>query len=369
MDFVLTEPWATFPFLLAEEAGMIVDPAVVAQRPAPAYGLNPQGGGVGPFELVRFAPGEEIVYKARDDYWGGPVCIDTLRFVSVPGAEATYDAFRADELQVAYLGEPRAIARAKDDDVDGSSDITGGSPVLQVNDGTAGTKPPTADVRVRQALAHAVDLKTLDQRVNDGTGIPEGALVPSTSRYYQGLQGPAYDPAEARRLLTAVKTETGWDGKLTLACGTTPVATEQALTVEAMLEEVGFDIQIDSVSPADLLQRVVFERNYQLACLGIAINEENPWVQLVRNYRSDSSFNYTGFADPAFDDGLDELKAAGTLDQQKKALATLQARWNEVVPVVFLGAGERYTIFNPDVHGLSWTVKAITRFNDAWVDG
>jgi peptide/nickel transport system substrate-binding protein len=191
--------------------------------------------------------------------------------------------------------------------------------------------------------------------------------VTKASRYYQGLDGPAYDPAQAKSLLQQVKTEKGWDGSLTLVCGDTPTQADLALVIQGLLDAAGFQIKIETLSSGALIQRIVFDRNYQIGCLGTGINEENPWVQLVRNYRSDSTFNYTGYANADFDAGLDQLKASATLDQQKAALAKLQKVWNDTVPVANLAAGERYIVHAPSVHGLDFTVKAITMFGGAYV--
>lgn len=94
----LDEGWAGFPFVLANSGGMIVNTAV-ADAAGEGFGTNPVGAGVGPFEVTRFAANEEIVLEPKDDYWDGPVCLDQLRFVVVPGDGPTYDAFRNDDIQ------------------------------------------------------------------------------------------------------------------------------------------------------------------------------------------------------------------------------------------------------------------------------
>lgn len=106
--FTLKAPDPSFSRILATDIGMITNPKVVAERGAD-FASNPAGAGVGPYELERYAPGDEIVLKARNDYWGGPVCIQTIRFVSIIGAQGTYDALQHGELNVAYLREPREI--------------------------------------------------------------------------------------------------------------------------------------------------------------------------------------------------------------------------------------------------------------------
>src|SRR5690606_28430055 len=89
------------------------------------------------------------------------------------------------------------------------------------------TREHLSDVRVRKAVAYAIDVDALDERVNDGEGLPTSAVIVDASRHYQGLDGPPYDPAQARQLLDEVKRETGWDGHLGMVCGNTPSSIDQ----------------------------------------------------------------------------------------------------------------------------------------------
>jgi len=339
---------------------------VVEARGRDQFNTDPSGAGVGPFEFVRWSPGEEIVLEAKDDYWGGPVCLEQLRFVAIPGAQATYEALRSGELDVALLGEAPAVAQARDDGVESYSSVIGGGTVIHINNGAGGATLPTSDVRVRQAIAYALDVDAIDQRVNSGQGLPTSALISEESRFYDGLEGPPYDPDRATELLDEVKSETGWDGRLTLQCGDTPAATEQSIAVEAMLEAAGFDIDVEQAAQPDLIQRVVFERNYEIACLGFGATDETPWVQLNRNFLSTSPFNYAGYADPDMDAALAELKAAVTDDDQKAALAEIQEVWNDTVPVEVLSAAERMIAWSDDVRGLDFTVTTIALFDKAY---
>ena len=75
VKFTLTAPYPDFPHVLATDVGMITNPRVVAAKGPDGFANDPTGGGVGPYEFEKYAPGEEIVLKAKSDYWGGPVCI------------------------------------------------------------------------------------------------------------------------------------------------------------------------------------------------------------------------------------------------------------------------------------------------------
>lgn len=365
--FRLTEPWTQFVYLLANEPGMVVNPATL-QELGDGFPTMPTGGGVGPYEVARFAPDEEIVLEAKDDYWDGPVCIQQIRFVRIAGAEATYDAFQQGEVDVALMREPRVSARVRDDDVAHASTPDSAGAVILINNGVGGTSPPTADVRVRQAVVHAIDVDLFNERINEGHGLPTSALIDESSRYDQGLEGPAHDPDRASELVEEVTAEGEWDGSIRLQCGDTPAGVETGVLFEGMLEAVGFDVTVDSVDSATSLDRVIVEQNYDLACWGLGIREANPWVTLFNNLSSESLSNYAGYENPEMDRALDDMRAATSHEQELEALATIQELWNETAPSAVFESIENLTIWQDDVHNLEFTQNWMTYFDDAYIE-
>ena len=249
--FTLDEPWGTFPYTLADEPGMIVNvnaiPVITegedtGKPDVAAFSLNPQDAGVGPYTLVRYAKGEEIVMQAKDDYWGGPVCIEKLTFKRVAGASATYEAWQAGDFDVAFLREPRTIHEARNNGDDNALSFlqnTGG--VLLMNNGVRGSTTPTSDVRLRQAIFHALDPEILNDRANEGTGLSTKSLLDSRSQFYDAALFPEFptDPDKARELVEEVKAEGNWDGSIRMHCHNAPSRVQWALAVEALLKKRG----------------------------------------------------------------------------------------------------------------------------------
>lgn len=369
LTLTLTESFGSFPYVLAAEPGLIVNTKVVDELGKEAYNAKPTGGGVGPFEIVSFTPGEGIKMKAKDDYWGGPVCIEDLTFVQIKGAQATYDALKKDELQAAFLREPRVIDQARQDGTSGFSTLQHGGELLIINNGVDDTKPPTADVRVRQAIAHALDTSVINERVNEGTGIAGSAIFPEESRFYQGLEGPAYDLDEAKRLVQEVKDEGEWDGKLRFTCDNAPVRIETAITVQAMLEAAGFEVELDNgITIGDVIEKVRIDRDFELACWGLSSTEALPWVKLDELYSSTNKSNHTGYANPDFDAALQELKAASDVDAQKVALKKIQGIWNETVPAAVLTTSEEVVFVSDALTGVVAGHNTYTYFGDAFLE-
>lgn len=366
--FTLTEPWGSFPYVLADVPGMVLNEAVVSTTPPEQLAADPAGAGAGPFVVEQFTPGDEIRMTGRDDYWGGPVCLETLRFVRIPGGQGTYEAFQVGELGAALLREPLVIAETVADGVDGYSGLQNAGEVLILNSGARDTAPPTADPRVRRAIAHAVDPQLVDDRVNDGEGLPGSAIFSSESRFDQGLEGPKTDPAAARALLEEVKAETGWDGNLRFVCDNAPQRVELALAVTAQLEAAGFTVDLRNQGPIpDMVKAVLADVDYDLSCWGLQLEEANPWPRLYLNFHSESPNQYFGYADPAFDQALDDLKAAGDQASTDAALADLQAAWNETVPAAVLSAIPERVIWADDVHGIVPTQQTVVFLGGAYV--
>jgi peptide/nickel transport system substrate-binding protein len=365
-ELTLAQSWPGFPSLLADEAGMIVNPAVVEALGPEQFSKLPVGAGAGAYEPTKFAPGEEIVLTAKQDWWGGPVCLEELRFVRIAGGQATYDAFNNGELQVALLREPRIIQEAKDDGVQMFEEIQNLGDVLYINnkDGRV-----TEDVRVRQAIAHAIDVEAVDERVNEGTGNPTSAMIGEGSLYFdEAVTGPEYDPAKAKALVDEVKAETGWDGTIEFVCDNSPTRKEQALAVEAQLNAAGFNTQTNSnLNLTDLITRTRVERTFDVACGGLSVNDASPWLRLVSKIGPANNAE-PGYESPEMTALLDDLRQAESVDEIKSVLAEMQEVWNEDIPLQNLFTVIEAIIWQDEVKGLEFTSKTVVFFDKAFID-
>ncbi len=184
------------------------------------------------------------------NYWGGQVYLDGLRFVDLgdAGGAKTFTALQTGQLQAAFLRDPAAVASAHAANLPGTSTLEYGGLIFLLNtgatvtsaggkpaptctgkpDGPTKTTPATADVRVRQAVAAAVDPKVLDQRVNQGKGQPTSDLFPPSFKWYPGVSGPVYDPTKAKQLVSEAKAA-GWARQIGLTFNNTPAGMSEGL--------------------------------------------------------------------------------------------------------------------------------------------
>jgi peptide/nickel transport system substrate-binding protein len=365
MVFQLAKPWSEFPYVLADELGMVPNPAVIEALGPDAFNLAPAGAGAGPFEFVSFAPGESVVLRAKDDYWGGPVCIEELTFASSGTPGAAFDSLDTGQFDVGVFGDIDLITQLREQGVAMHSEAFGGVGLL-INNGVRGTTPPTTDVRLRRAVSLALDTEALDERINEGQGVPTSALFGPQS-IYAGAAGPAADPAAATALIEEVKAEGTWDGKIRFACQN-DVYSDQRVAVAAALRAVGFDVQEETVgTTAQQVQKVIVDADYDLACWSLQLFDNATWVTLDRSLRSDSSATRIGYASAEMDAALDQLRTAADVEARRAAIAEIQEIWNETVPSAVIRASEYVVASADDVHGLVFDHEVITYFDQAYI--
>src|SRR5699024_12390062 len=82
----------------------------------------------------------------------------------------------------------------------------------------------------------------MDQLHTDGTDQPTSALLAEASRFYDGQEGPTYDPERATELGEEVKADTGWDGAITILISDGPENVEAGVVTKALLDAAGGNV-------------------------------------------------------------------------------------------------------------------------------
>ena len=183
--------------------------------------------GSGPFIFGAHLPGDRIIMKRNDKYWGKPADWEkvTLRFISNEGGRVA--ALLSGDVDLIENVPPDLIAKVKQSGafhvvqsrpalpvylgLDMGRDVT---PFVTGNNPAPGAKAnPLLDKRVRQALSYAIDRKAISERIMSGTTAPAGQMLVTGLFGTSGKLAPMpYDPKKAKALLT----EAGFPNGLTL---------------------------------------------------------------------------------------------------------------------------------------------------------
>ncbi len=210
--FVLKEPWPdfmTFFGTTASGAGWIVPKKYVEKVGDDGFKTAPVG--AGPYRVVSFKPGVELVLEAFDGYWRKPPSVKRVVMRSMAEEATRAAALRAGEIDITYLlTGPTAEQVKKTPGFALKAPLLSGAFWLELPD-QWDPKSPWADKRVRQAASHAVDRQSINQAETLGFSRLTGSIVPRIFQYAVPYEPPAYDPGRAKKLLAEAGYPNGFD--------------------------------------------------------------------------------------------------------------------------------------------------------------
>ncbi len=157
VEFSLAYPDPYLPSQLSLFIGAIIPPKYVTEKGAEYFAENPVG--TGPFSFVSWKRGDRVTLKANDTYWGEVPKIDNLVFRNIPNAADAAAALRAGEIDVNSNIDADTAAEFKGDSKIDVRAVPGVRTFMLSLDADQGG--PLENVKVRQAINHAVDMDTI----------------------------------------------------------------------------------------------------------------------------------------------------------------------------------------------------------------
>jgi peptide/nickel transport system substrate-binding protein len=363
LRFTLKSSWGGFPYVLTTQAGEVTSPTAVAKLGS-KLNVNPVGAGAGPFILSSFTPGQTLTLVRNPHYWGGQVYLDKLNFVNYPTGRQTLAALQSNAVQFGFLRDQSVIKSVDASHAAGWEIILGGGDEVALNS-TAGH--PTSSLLVRQAIAAAIDPNVINQRVYNGDAIANSSPFPPGFRWGPGVPGTKYDPALAKKLVAQAK-QAGWDGTLKLSNSTSPTSTTWGLTVQALLQNVGIKVNLNTVAPQNLTTTVFVTKDYDIAqsSIGLPAND-GAYVQFEENLGGGKASNFFGFSSPVVDAALEHVSAASTKAEKKVAYAAIAKAWNATVPLIANESIRTRLIWSTKLHDVQVTSQVASIFSKAWL--
>lgn len=252
--------------------------------------------GTGPFVFKEWSKGNYIVLERNPDYWDkGKPYLDKIVFKVIPDASARAAALEKGEAQYAPFNPVPLKDAQRLAQLPGLKLETRGyewlSPWLFMDVNV--DRPYFKDVRVRQALAHAIDLDALNKVVWFGFGKPAVSPVVSTLGQFFNPNVPKYpyDPAKAEALLDAAGLKRGADGnRLRIQIDYLPYGDDYKRSAEYIkqaLKRVGIEVAVRTQDTPTYTKRVYGDRDFDLAVVWYA-GFADPLVGVTRAYRADT---------------------------------------------------------------------------------
>jgi len=229
-----------YPYLDAQlsHIGAMIPPKYIQEKGAAYFGANPVG--TGPYKFVRWVKDDQLVLTANENYWGGKPKIKNVIFKPIPEATTRVAGLQTQELDV-IVNIPPHLARLMDWKGRSSVAKVPSSRVIFIAfDNRQGG--PLADKRVRQAIAHAIDLDTIIKKVLEGNAIKLGSIFTKYHFGYDPQFKPySYDPEKAKKLLAEAGYSQGFDLTINSPTGRYLNDKEVAEAVVGDLRKIGIN--------------------------------------------------------------------------------------------------------------------------------
>ena len=315
--------------------------------------------GTGPYALAEWRQAEQTLTLTRfDAYWGEKPAIATIIYRSIPDPST-----RSLEIQ---KGDIDFIADAPYGDLDllrekGLNVILASTArVYQLNFGSL-HDTPFADVRVRQALSHAVNREEIVDYVLFGMGKPAAGVYEDTMVFANpDLTSPAFDTELARSLLA----EAGWsdtdgdgvvdkDGKpLSLTLYTysqRPGLKPMAMAIQQQWADIGLKVEV-RILDFDAIDQEMQPGDVRLAAFATAMIPD-PDYFLRRLYSVGGGYNTWGYENPEFE----RLMAEGIAEQDPEKRLEIYRQAQAIVfedqPLIQVSYYGVNIVLKPEVQG------------------
>jgi len=257
VKITLAEPNGNFLFNLAWGDAVIVAPESIDD-----IKTNPVG--TGAFKFTNWVQGDRIDLTRNADYWGTPAVLNTATFKFISDPTAAFASVMAEDVD-AFISFP-APENIPQFEADPRFQVLVGSTEGETILSTNNKQPPFDDVRVRQALAHAIDRQAIVDGAMFGYGTPIGShFAPHNPAYLDLTANSAYDPEKSKALLAEAGMGDGFT--TTLHLPPPSYARRGGEIIAAQLAEVGIKAEIINVEWAQWLETVFRGKDFGLTII------------------------------------------------------------------------------------------------------
>ena len=273
----LLKPTGSFLFNMGWGDAVMVDPASADKNKS-----NPIG--TGPFKFKRWVKGDRVEMVRNEDYWGKKAALEKATIKIIPDPAAAVAALMAGDIDAfANIPAPETLSQFESDPrfkvVIGSTE---GETILSTNN----KRGPFAKLKVRQAIAHALDRRAIIDGAMFGYGTPIGThFAPHHPAYVDLVDRYEYNPEKAKKLLDEAGYPNGFDAVIKLPPPS--YARRSGEIVASQLGKIGIRLEIVPVEWAQWLDQVFRKKDYDLTI----VSHTEP-MDIGIYARSDYYFNY-----------------------------------------------------------------------------
>jgi peptide/nickel transport system substrate-binding protein len=301
--------------------------------------------GTGPYKFVSYAPNEELVMEANEDYWGEKPTTKTLVFRTLSEEATRLAALETGEVAIITNVSPDAIERLEANE---ELEVITGEPMRIIHLAFVVDRPPFDDHTLREAFQYAVDRQALVDTILGGLGFVADRHIyhPSIFGFNEDLQPYSYDPEKAKELLA----EAGYPDGITVSFGCPDGRyLRDRVVCEAVVgqfAEAGITAELETSEWGSFFQSAVTGKQYDIYLLGW--QAVDPYNQIAWWFTTEGSPN--GYSNERVDELVVEAQA--TLDDQE-----VEAMTKEIQQLIWDDLPWVSMYFQPKIYGKNVALK------------
>lgn len=384
----LDQPHVAFADALVGQAGAVASPASVEAESAATRPV-----GTGPFVFESWQRGRELTVTRNEDYWREDLpYLDEITFRPMPDEESRLQGLFSGDVDVMQSLAQSTVGRVRDraDEYNLYEHLGNNSGGAIYNTAVA----PTDDVRVRRAVAHAIDQEELIE-VQGGMGITppaQGLFTPASPWYVPEIADawPSEDLETARSSVDDyVEDPERSDGRepgepvaLTVDTPPDPSLLDAASAYQAQLGRVGIEIDIGAVEQAVHIQQAVgeppdFVGDFQAKLWRLGSEADPDWM--VNWFAPGSPLNVMNVDSEELMGYLLEARRTPDFEQRRELYHQAMLYFAEEVPFTLTGHTAAVLATVPNLFGMDdWTLpdgtsgsgatEAVVPWHEVWLD-
>jgi len=336
---------------------------IIARESVEDGTINTQPIGTGPFMISDFQPGTRLLLERNPDYWQeGLPYLDAVDVRIIPDESVRRTALVSGDVDWTISVPAQSVSELESrDDVMVDSVPAGAYWYIGLNT----EEPPFDDVRVRQAIAYAINRDNLAMAGAFGNAQPTQDPIPSSSNWDFGYAPYEQDLEQARALLEEAGYADGFEMEI-MPTTQYEESVRMAQVIQANLGQIGITADINTLEWAEWLEtqgRGEYD-TYVCSWNGLVDPDDFFYAQ----HKTGEVFNFTGYSNPTVDELLDEGRTTQDSSARREIYAEINRAIVDDAPYIYIYNPLNINAYRMNVQGYSARADQAVRFTETYLE-
>lgn len=319
--------------------------------------------GTGPFVFDKGTPGERTEVVKNENYWGEKAKLDRIVFNIISEPATMFNAFESGEIDFMGINEASKIIEYKN------------NPKYKVEgvptryDGAIGSNvqiKPFDDIRVRQAISHAINREEINEDYYLGLEVAPTSIFPTGAKYIvKGNVKSDYNPEKAKKLLAEAGYPDGFSTEI--YCPNDQTSIGPATLLQSYLTQVGIKADLKAVDFGVFLS-TVREGNAPLWYMinGPEIIPDSWFERWTSSFYPGS--NWCGLQDAEYDSYVKQAMDATTEEDKAVYYEKAQERFAKLLPLYPINTSGAFYMLQSKVKGFEVKPNLIFTYEKLYIE-